>query len=626
METARQTAWLSDYDLHLFAEGTHRRVYDKLGAHCGQSEGSRGVYFALWAPGAAQVSVIGDFNSWRPGAHPLMPHPHAGVWEGFVPEAWQGTLYKYAITSRTGERLPDKADPYGFSAEAPPHTASRVWDLNRYQWNDGLWMARQATHNGLDQPISIYQVHLASWRRMVEQRNRPLTYRELAEPLADYVHDAGYTHVEFLPLTDLGFYAPSSRFGPPEDLMYLVDHLHQREIGVVLDWTPANFPLDEAGLALFDGTPLYEDGRSSEPPAFHYGRPEVRQFLTGNALFWLDRYHVDGLHVDGLARMLYLDYGRADGQWLRNPHGGNENLDALQFVRQFNEQVYGVFPDCFTIAGEPENWPLVSRPVYAGGLGFGLKWNKGWRRGILSYLAKDPMFRRYNHTELTGSAMYGFAENFVLPLSREDVTGGKGSLLSRMPGDEWREFANLRLLLAYQFGCPGKKLMFMGGEFGQWSEWREETSLDWHLLGHPLHAGVARWARDLNTFYRGEPSLEVDHDAAGFELVDAKDFERSVIAFLRRGTNPEEVMLVVFNFTPVPRANYRVGVPRGGFWSECLNSDALLYGGSGQGNLGGAEAAPLSLHGQPFSLSLTLPPLGALFLRGARGDSRDTES
>lgn len=634
MATMTHNPWLSDYDLHLFAEGTHRRVYQKMGAHPGESGGRSGVHFAVWAPNAAQVSVIGDFNQWRPGANRLELRPQAGVWEGFVPEIGAGALYKYHIVSQTTEYQVAKADPYGFAAEIRPQTASRVWDLDAYQWNDGAWMKDRGRRNCLPCPMSIYEVHPGSWRRVPEEGNRSLTYREMAPLLADYVHDAGYTHVEFMPVMEhpfdgswgyesIGYYAPTSRFGSPDDFMYLVDYLHQREIGVILDWVPAHFPKDEAGLGYFDGTHLYEhaDARQGEMPdwntfVFNYGRAEVREFLMGNALFWCDRYHADGLRVDAVASMLYLDYGRPEGQWIPNRHGGRENLEAMEFLRQLNQQVYAEYPDCQVIAEESTAWPMVSRPVYAGGLGFGLKWNMGWMHDVLDYMAKDPVYRRYHQNQLTFSPMYAFSENFILPLSHDEVVYGKGSLLAKMPGDEWRKFANLRLLFGYQFGHPGKKLLFMGGDFGQWNEWNHDASLDWNLLQYPYHSRLLRWVRDLNTFYRGQPSLyEVDFDSAGFEWVDSNDFERSVISFLRQGRDPRDVTLAVLNFTPEPRLNYRVGVPAGGFWAECLNSDAVLYGGSGQGNIGGAEAVPLPHHGRPYSLNLTLPPLGILFLR-----------
>ena len=636
MAILTQSPWLTEYDQYLFAEGTHRRAYEKLGGHAGEAGGRRGVHFAVWAPNAGQVSVIGDFNDWRPDAHPLATQGAAGVWEGFVPAIGPGALYKYHIVSRFGDYRVDKADPYGFGAEIRPRTASRVWDLGAYEWRDGDWMANRALRNGLDCPISIYEVHLGSWRRVIEDGNRPLTYREMAQQLADYVHDAGYTHVELLPVLEhpfdgswgyeaIGYYAPTSRFGSPDDFMYLVDYLHQQEIGVILDWTPAHFPKDEAGLGYFDGTHLYEhaDPRQGEHPdwntfVFNYGRTEVREFLIGSALFWLANYHIDGLRVDAVASMLYLDYGRREGQWIPNRYGGKENLDALQLLRQLNEYAYGEFPDCLMIAEESTAWPMVSRPTYTGGLGFGLKWNMGWMHDMLEYMTKDPIYRSYHHSQLTFSLMYAFSENFILPLSHDEVVYGKRSLLARMPGDEWQQFANLRLLYGYQFGHPGTKLLFMGGEFGQWNEWNHDTSLDWHLLGYPLHAGLRRWVRDLNTFYRSQRSLyEEDIESSGFEWVDCNDNQRSVVSFIRRAKDPADLTLLVFNFAPVPRPNYRVGVPGGGFWRECLNSDATLYGGSGQGNIGGVESAPLPLHGRPHSLSLTLPPLAVVMFRRA---------
>ena len=635
-----QTYWLSDYDLYLFGEGTHRRAYEKFGAHIGESGGRRGVHFAVWAPNASAVSVIGDFNGWRPEANQFEVHSPAGVWEGFVPDIGEGALYKYHIVSRLKGYQVDKTDPFGFAAEIRPQTASRVCDLARYRWKDQEWMASRGRKNKLNGPISIYEVHLGSWRRVPGEGNRSLTYRELAHQLADYIHETGYTHVEFLPVMEhpfdgswgyevLGYFAPTSRFGGPADFMYLIDCLHQRGIGVILDWVPAHFPKDEAGLGYFDGTHLYEhaDPRQGEHPewdtfVFNYGRAEVRGFLTGNAFFWMDQYHVDGLRVDAVASMLYLDYGRRPGQWIPNEHGGKENLEALQFLRHLNEQVYAEFPDCLMIAEESTAWPMVSRPTYAGGLGFGLKWNMGWMHDTLTYLGKDPIHRPFHHNQLTFSLMYAFSENFILPLSHDEVVYGKQSLLAKMPGDEWRQFANLRLLFGYEFGHPGKKLLFMGGDFGQWNEWNHDGSIDWHLLQYPFHSGLLRWVRDLNTFYRGQPSLyQADFEPSGFEWVDANDIERSIVAFLRKADNPGDLTLFVYNFTPVPRPNYRVGVPVGGYWKECLNSDALLYGGSGQGNGGGLDAAPLPLHGRPFSLSLTLPPLAVLALQPVSANS-----
>ena len=634
MATSTQTRWLSDYDLYLFNEGTHRRAYEKLGAHLGQVDGRRGVHFEVWAPNAQQVSVIGDYNSWNPAANQLSVRPEAGLWEGFVPDIGPKTLYKYHIVSRYNDYEVDKADPYGFAAEIRPHTASRVCDLESYSWGDGEWMANRGNRNSLEAPISIYEVHLGSWRRKADEGNRWLTYRELAAELAEYVHNAGFTHVEFMPVTEhpfdgswgyqtIGYFAPTSRFGQPTDFMWLVDYLHQHEIGVILDWVPAHFPKDEAGLGYFDGTHLYEhaDPRQGEQPdwgtfVFNYGRREVQSFLESNALFWFDKYHVDGLRVDAVASMLYLDYGKREGQWIANEHGGKENLEALSFLRRLNQQVYSEYPDIMMIAEESTAWPMISRPLYLGGLGFGYKWNMGWMHDVLEYMSKDPIFRSYQHDKLTFGLLYAFAENFILPFSHDEVVYGKGSMIAKMPGDEWQKFANLRLLYGFMFGHPGKKLLFMGGEFGQWNEWNHDTSLDWHLLQAPAHSGLQRWVRDLNTLYRGQRSLhEVDFDAAGFEWVDCTDWRSSVVSFLRKAKDPRDMLLFVCNFTPVPRHNYRVGVPLECNWKEMLNSDAPLYGGSGQGNMGGLMAAPLPIQGRPYSLNLTLPPLAALVLR-----------
>jgi 1,4-alpha-glucan branching enzyme len=631
MEASIQTPWLSDYDLYLFGEGTHLRAYEKLGAHQGEVEGRRGVHFAVWAPNAEQVSVIGEHNGWNPQSHPMQLRPDAGTWEMFVPDIGPGALYKYHIVSRQNGYQVDKADPYGFAAEIRPHTASRVWDLAKYVWGDDEWMAIRAVKNSLDSPISIYEVHLGSWKRVPEEANRWLTYREIAVQLADYVHDAGFTHVEFLPVTEhpfdgswgyetIGYFAPSSRFGTPSDFMFLVDYLHRHGIGVILDWVPAHFPKDEAGLGYFDGTHLYEhaDPRQGEQPdwntfVFNYGRREVQSFLTGNALFWFDKYHVDGLRVDAVAAMLYLDYARREGQWIPNRYGGKENLDALDFLRRLNAQVYASYPDVMMVAEESTAWPMVSRPAHLGGLGFGLKWNMGWMHDTLDYMSQDPVFRSYHHNKITFSLQYAFTENFVLPYSHDEVVYGKRSMIGKMAGDEWQKFANLRLLYGFMFGHPGKKLLFMGGEFGQWSEWNHDVSLDWHLLQYPFHSGLLRWIRDLNTFYRGQPSLfEVDFDSSGFEWVDGRDSQRSVICFIRKGKKPADMTLFVCNFTPVPRHNYRVGVPVDCHWREMLNSDAPLYGGSGQGNIGGVMTTPLPIHGRPYSLSLTLPPLGVV--------------
>jgi 1,4-alpha-glucan branching enzyme len=617
--------FLSDFDLHLLAEGKHYKSYEKLGAHVGEAGG---VHFAVWAPNAKEVSVIGDFNGWQPGANRLSVHPGAGVWEGFIAGIQTGALYKYHIISQYNDYSAVKADPYGFAAEIRPNTASKVWELEGYQWGDADWLASRGRNQALDAPISTYEVHLGSWARVPEEGNRWLTYREMASKLADYVHDMGFTHVELLPVTEhpfdgswgyqtVGYYAPTSRFGTPHDFMYMVDTLHRRGIGVILDWVPAHFPTDAHGLGYFDGTHLYEhaDPRQGQHPdwgtfIFNFGRPEVRNFLLSNALFWFDRYHVDGLRVDAVASILYLDYGRRAGEWIPNRYGGNENLDAIDFLRSLNETVYGAYPGIMMIAEESTAWPMVSRPVYLGGLGFGYKWNMGWMHDMLDYMSKDPVYRSYHHSRLTFSLMYAFAENFVLPLSHDEVVHGKASLIGKMPGDDWRKFANLRLLYGYMTGHPGKKLLFMGDEFGQWKEWNHDESLDWALLDYPLHSGLRRWVRDLNTFYRGRTALyERDAESGGFEWIDCNDSQRSIVSFRRRGRDPNDEVVFVCNFTPEPRQNYRVGVPTRGDWKEVLNGDATLYGGSGQGNLGSVGTAPIAMHGYPWSLNLTLPPL-----------------
>ncbi len=624
---------LSDNDLYLFHEGSHFNLWEKLGAHPQTVDGIAGTRFGVWAPNAERVSVVGDFNRWHPGAHPMHRRGASGVWECFVPGLGVGANYKYHVESRFEGYRADKTDPFGLSSETPPQTASIVADLS-YVWGDSEWLARRKTRNALDAPIAIYEVHLGSWQRVVDDGNRSLTYREIGPPLADYVLNLGFTHVEFLPLLEhpfygswgyqaTGFFCPTSRYGPPQDLMFLIDYLHQRGIGVFLDWVPSHFPTDEHGLGYFDGTHLYEhaDSRQGFHPdwksyIFNYGRDEVRSFLISSALFWLEQYHVDGLRVDAVASMLYLDFSREPGEWVANAYGGKENLEAIAFLRRLNQEVYRAFPDTQTIAEDSTAWPMVSRPTYAGGLGFGLKWDMGWMHDTLEYLANDPVYRNYHHDTLTFRNVYAFSENYVLPLSHDEVVHLKGSLLFRMPGDNWQKFANLRLLFGYQIAQPGKKLIFMGGEFGQWHEWNHEASLDWHLLEDPTHAGVQRWVKDLNEAYAREPALhELDVSPNGFEWVDRHDAQHSVISFLRKGLRAEDDVLVVLNFTPVPRVDYRVGIPSDGFWREFLNSDGIEYGGSGVGNLGGAEARPEPAHGRPYSLWLTLPPLGVLFLR-----------
>ena len=623
-----QLTLLSDWDFHLFNEGSHTRLWEKLGAH--PVEG--GTIFGVWAPNAESVSVVGDFNGWNPDVHPLQTRGLSGLWEGFVPQVTKGTKYKYHIRSRHGGYRVNKADPFGIHCENPPHTASIVWDLE-YKWSDAEWMRTRASRNNLSAPISIYEVHLGSWRRVAEE-NRPMSYREIAGPLAEYVRKMNYTHVELMPIMEhpfygswgyqvTGFFAPTSRYGTPQDLMYMIDVLHQNGIGVILDWVPSHFPTDEHGLAFFDGTHLYEhaDPRKGFHPdwgslIFNYGRNEVRSFLVSNAMYWLGAYHVDGLRVDAVASMLYLDYSRKHGEWIPNEFGGRENIEAIQFLRRLNEDVYKEHPDVQVIAEESTAWPMVSRPTYVGGLGFGMKWDMGWMHDTLRYFSKDPIHRRYHHNDLTFRMMYAFTENFVLPLSHDEVVYGKGSLLGKMPGDDWQKFANLRLLFAHMYAQPAKKLMFMGGEIGQWHEWNHDISLDWHLLDYLPHAMLQRWVEDLNRTYRDIPALhELDTSPDGFEWIDCCDSENGVIALIRRAkSKPEEQVVVALNFTPVPRHNYMVGVPAGGRWREVLNSDAPIYGGSGQGNMGAADASPIPLHGRRWSVNLTLPPLGAVFL------------
>jgi 1,4-alpha-glucan branching enzyme len=627
---------LQEQDIYFFKEGTHARLYRVLGAHLASADGGA-VHFGVWAPNAEEVSVIGDFNGWQAGASPLAPRAdESGIWEGVVEGVQHGATYKYHVRSRHNGYRVDKADPFAFASQEPPETASRVWSLD-YDWSDGEWMAHRAQHNALDAPWSVYEVHLGSWMAPGGHGGRRFaSFRELAQPLADYVAEMGFTHVEFLPLTEhpfygswgyqtTGYFAPTARYGTPQDLMYLIDHLHGRGIGVVMDWVPSHFPGDAHGLAYFDGTYLYEhsDPKQGYHPEWHsyifnYGRNEVRAFLLSSAEFWLDRYHIDGLRVDAVASMLYLDYGRKEGEWVPNRHGGHENLEAMAFIRGMNKSVYAHHPDVQTIAEESTAWPMVSRPTELGGLGFGMKWNMGWMHDTLAYFARNPLFRKYHHNELTFSIFYAFSENFMLPLSHDEVVYGKGSLIRKMPGDDWQRFANLRLLFAYMYMHPGKKLLFMGGEFGQWNEWNHERGLDWELAQQPLHGGAQRWLKDLNRVYRAEPALwQRDFSGDGFEWIDCNDNEASVLSFLRKDAGGDGPILVVLNFTPVPRDNYRLGVPSAGYWQEALNSDATLYGGSGRGNLGGVESVPVPAHGRYHSISVSLPPLGALILRRA---------
>jgi 1,4-alpha-glucan branching enzyme len=623
---------ITDHDVFLFKQGQHFRLYEKLGAHPGRVRDVVGTHFALWAPNAERVSIMGFFNDWSPDVHQLKVRAdESGIWEGFIPEVGSGTAYKYHIATRdTGHRA-DKGDPFAFRWETPPLTASMVWDLD-YAWGDGAWMNQRRSKNRLAAPLSIYEVHLGSWQRVPEEGQRFLTYRELAPALAEYVKSTGFTHVELLPIMEhpfygswgyqtVGYFAPTSRYGTPQDLMYLIDHLHQQGIGVILDWVPSHFPDDHHGLVYFDGTHLFEhaDPKKGFHPdwksyIFNHGRYEVRAFLISSALFWLDRYHADGIRVDAVASMLYLDYARTDGEWIPNPYGGKENLDAIAFIKRLNEAIYENYPDVQTIAEESTAWPMVSRPTHVGGLGFGMKWNMGWMHDTLDYFSKDAVHRKFHQNQLTFSIWYSFWENFVLPLSHDEVVHGKSSLLGKMSGDEWQKFANLRLLFGYMYGHPGKKLLFMGCEFGQWNEWYHEESLDWHLLQYPLHQGVKGWVGDLNHYYAQQPALyQLDFATEGFQWVDFHDADASVLCFLRCGLEPQQMVLVVCNFTPIPRLGYRVGVPRDGVWRERLNSDSEIYGGSGLGNLGAVRTSNQPAHGRDHSLLLTLPPLAALF-------------
>ena len=625
---------LTEHDIYLFRQGSHFRLYEKLGAHPHTVNGVAGTHFALWAPNAEAVSVIGDFNGWNNNTHRLKARADgSGIWEGFISGIVPGVKYKYHLRSQHNGYSVDKADPFAFHAECPPRTASIITGLD-YAWHDHEWMRTRSRANGLDRPKSIYEAHLGSWQRVPEDGNRSLTYRELAPRLANYLTETGFTHVELMPVTEhpfygswgyqtTGYFAPTARFGTPQDFMFLIDTLHQAGIGVILDWVPSHFPTDAHGLAFFDGTHLFEhaDPKRGYHPEwnssiFNYGRHEVRSFLISSALFWLGQYHLDGLRVDAVASMLYLDYARKEGEWIPNEYGGKEDIDAIHFLRTLNEAVYRDHPDTQTIAEESTAWPMVSRPTYVGGLGFGLKWNMGWMHDTLFYMSREPVYRKYHHDQLTFSIWYAFNENFVLPLSHDEVVHGKGSLIGKMPGDDWQKFANLRALFGYMWTHPGKKLLFMGGEFGQWREWNHDVSLDWHLLEHAPHQGLLRWMQDLNRVYRNEPALyERDFSNDGFEWVDLHDWEASVVSYLRFAADRRECVLVVCNFTPVPRANYRVGVPHGGWWRELLNSDAPLYGGSGQGNLGGIEAAPTGAHGRLHSLNLQLPPLSVLVFK-----------
>jgi len=625
---------LSDFDLHLFGEGTHYRAYEKLGSHVETIAGVTGVRFAVWAPNAQRVSVIGDFNQWDGRVHPMRRLVPSGVWELFVPGAPVGARYKFEVRTPAGYLL-EKADPYAPAFEVPPSTASVICESSRYVWNDGDWMRDRPSLGGWhDRPMSIYEVHLGSWRRAPDQGDRFLTYRELAEELVPYVREMGYTHIELMPVMEhpfsgswgyqvIGFFAPTSRFGSPDDFRYFIDTCHRYGIGVLLDWVPGHFPKDEHGLGRFDGTSLYEhaDPRQGEHRdwgtlIFNYGRTEVRSFLLSSALCWLEQFHIDGLRVDAVASMLYLDYSRKAGEWVPNQYGGRENLEAVAFLQQLNALTHGQAPGTITVAEESTAWPAVSRPTYVGGLGFTFKWNMGWMHDMLEYVQQDPIHRRWHHNKVTFSMLYSFTENFVLPFSHDEVVHGKRSMLDKMPGDAWQKHANLRALYGYMFGHPGKKLMFMGAEIGQWREWNHDASLDWHLLEDPLHAGLRRWVRDLNLAYQREPALhEVDFEGQGFGWIDCNDNENSVISFVRRAREDREHVVIVVNFTPIPRQSYRVGVPRSGWYRELLNSDAATYGGSNLGNSGGVQTEPVPDHGYDQSISLVVPPLGFVLLK-----------
>lgn len=624
---------LTDFDIHLFKTGKHFKLHDKLGAHIVTHQGEKGTYFAVWAPNARFVSVIGNFNHWKDGANRLNPRwDESGIWEGFIAGVGKGEIYKYAILSNSGEYL-EKADPFAFYAEVAPKTASVVW-APEHKWNDKVWLNDRKKSIGQSKPYSVYEMHFGSWRRKVEEDNRSLSYREMAIELASYIKETGFTHVEFLPVMEhpffgswgyqlTGYFAPSSRYGEPEEFMALVDALHQEDIGVILDWVPSHFPGDAHGLYKFDGTHLFEhaDPRKGFHPdwssyIYNYGRAEVRSFLISNAVFWLEYYHIDGLRVDAVASMLYLDYSRKQGEWIPNEFGGRENLEAISFLKEFNEVVYGNFPDVITIAEESTAWPGVSRPTYLGGLGFGQKWMMGWMHDTLDYFQKDPIHRKYHQNEISFSIIYAFTENFMLPLSHDEVVHGKGSLIGRMPGDEWQRFANLRLMYGYMFTHPGTKLLFMGGEFGQTAEWKHDSSLDWHLLNYDLHRGVKETIKDLNALYKSELALyQYPFDDRGFEWVDYSDRENSVMIYMRKSDRKEDNLLVICNFTPAVREHYRIGVPTRGTWKEVFNSDDRKYGGSGVTLSGLLATSPVKYHGRDYSFTITLPPLGCLVLK-----------
>ncbi len=636
----------SDYDIYLFKNGSHYKLYEKLGAHIYKTADSagnaiEGVHFSVWAPNAESVSVTGDFNGWNIDANTMGPRwDQSGIWETFVPGISKGCMYKFHIKSKIGNIHIHKADPFAFFCETPPKTASIVWDTE-YNWNDLPWMEKRHLHNSLEAPFSIYELHAPSWKRIARDANRSLSYRELAEELTAYIKNSGFTHVELMPVMEhpfygswgyqtTGYFAPTSRLGTPQDFMYLIDCLHNSDIGVILDWVPSHFPNDMHALAMFDGTELYEhkDPRKGFHPdwkslIFNYGRREVREFLISSALFWLDKYHVDGLRLDAVASMLYLDYSRKDGQWIPNKFGGRENLEAIDFLKELNTAVYKNHNGVQTFAEESTAWPAVTKPVYMGGLGFGMKWNMGWMHDSLQYFEKDPVYRKFHHNELTFTFWYAFFENFVLPLSHDEVVYGKKSLLEKMPGDSWQKFANLRLLLAYMYGFPGKKLLFMGNEIGQYREWDHEAGIDWSLLENNANAGILNLVRDLNNIYRTEKALHSnDFLPEEFEWIDYSDSSQSALFFARKLKTVTEgekktgsIIIVACNFTPTPRYNYRIGAPEPGRWKEILNSDAEIYGGSGHGNFGEVKAVKVPSHSKPYSVSITLPPLAVIYLK-----------
>ncbi|MDM8529216.1 1,4-alpha-glucan branching protein GlgB [Anaerolineales bacterium HSG24] len=629
------TEWLTDYDRHLFSEGNHERLYEKMGAHVIELNGKKGVHFSVWAPNAVQVEIGGNFNDWDSSNHHMFGS-ESGIWTLFIPDIGENTLYKYRVITPTGEKF-DKSDPFGFCMEQRPKTGSVVCDLDSYEWNDAEWVSKRPETQAFDKPLSIYEVHLGSWKRLpdAEWGSRYLTYRELAEQLLPYVVEMGYTHIELMPISEypldaswgyqvLGFFAATSRYGTPQDLMYFIDQCHQQGIGVIIDWVPGHFPKDGSGLNYFDGTHLFShsDSRQGEHPdwgtmVFNYERHEVRSFLLANAVFWLDKYHFDGLRVDAVASMLYLDYSREEGQWIPNKYGGRENLGAIQFLRKANEVVHGLYPGVLTIAEESTAWPMVSRPTYLGGLGFSLKWNMGWMHDTLRYMSKDPVHRRYHHNDMTFGLLYAFNENFILPLSHDEVVHGKGSLVGKMPGDDWQKFANLRAYYTFMWTHPGKNLIFMGCDFGQWDEWNFNDGLDWEATEHgDNHKGMVTFMKELNAMYKNTPALyENDFEWTGFEWIDANDNDNSVFSFLRRAKHTDECVIVIGSYTPVPRENYYIGVPEAGFYDEIFNSDQGRYWGSDVNNGEGVQAEDKPMHGYDYAVKLTLPPLATVILK-----------